>query len=458
MDNNFKSQFTGERVDSAINKIPKVFPDQDCVIINDKGNVDYKPLSDFDIRLDVDSTLSVTSINPVQNKVVTETLGTKLQLPLNSEIGYLKKKGINNEWVQVTSGPTGISAYQDWIVSGNTGTQSDYLLSLIGPTGEKGVIGLKGETGDIGLRGPNGDPGENGKDGKPGAKGETGPQGDPGNKGTDGKNKIGTVGLQGPKGEKGKDGPQGERGQNGKTIISFTSHVSLDRTTNRYDWLPTGTYQPYITVSYNDGTSQDIYIEKYQAPPTPAFTGGIYFSIDGTKYPTPLNYDAMITLNEAGALQGGNFFITDTEDFKNKINSMTTDYGRAIIYPPEGSSLLTDCLGGPAFSDVWTNLANEGLILGLDISQDICYYGKIEEKALEGFHPMEDDQNYNTLKDTPILFFGLRDGLPASTFSTIRRTQKDITIFGGWAYSMVASRIYGSADYVALTSWDKGTA
>ena len=457
MDDNFESQFTGKRVDLAINKIPGNIPNQDCVIINDKDGANYKPLSDFDVRLDVDLALSNTSKNPVQNKVVTEALNRKLQLPLSSTTGYLRNKGFDsNEWVQVTSGPTGISAYQDWIASGHTGTQSDYLLSLIGPTGAKGIVGLKGETGNIGLIGPTGDPGKNGTDGKPGEKGMVGPQGDPGPQGQPGKNKIGTMGATGVAGSKGKDGPPGVKGANGKTIISFTTHVTLNGNTNRYDWLPTETYEPYIIVSYSDGTSQKIYIEEYQAPTTPTFAGGIYFSTDRNKYPTPSNYDYMMSLEAAGILRDGNLFISDLDSFQSLMNSMATkNYRRAIIYPPEESSLLTDCLGGPAFSDVWTNLANNennALILGLNISQDICYYGRIEEKALEGFHPME---GYDNLKDIPILFFGLREGLSASMFVTIRKTQKGITIFGGWAYSMVASKIYGSTDDTLLKTWDK---
>lgn len=452
MNDNFESQFTGKRVDLAINKIPGNIPNQDCVIINDKDGANYKLLSDFDVRLDVDSALSSTSKNPVQNKVVTEVLNRKLQLPLSSITGYLRNKGFNNnEWVQVTSGPTGISAYQDWIASGHTGTQSDYLLSLIGPTGAKGIVGLKGEAGNIGLIGPTGDPGKNGTNGKPGEKGMVGPQGDPGPQGQPGKNKIGTMGATGVAGSKGKDGPPGVKGANGKTIISFTTHVTLNRN-NRYDWLPTETYEPYIIVSYSDGTSQKIDIEEYQAPTTPTFAGGIYFSTDRNKYPTPSNYDYMMSLEAAGILRDGNLFISNIDSFQNLMSSMATNYRRAIMYPPEESSLLMDCLGGPAFSDVWTNLANNNLILGLDISQDICYYGRIEEKALEGFHPME---GYDNLKDIPILFFGLREGLSASMFVTIRKTQKGITIFGGWAYSMVASKIYGSTDYTLLTTWDK---
>ena len=64
-------------------------------------------------------------------------------------------------------------------------------------------------------------------------------------------------------------------------------------------------------------------------------------------------------------------------------------------------------------------------------------------------------EGYDNLKDIPILFFGLREGLPASMFGTIRENQKGITIFGGWAYSMVASKIYGSTDYTLLKTWDK---
>ena len=95
MDDNFESQFTGKRVDLAINKIPGNIPNQDCVIINDKDGANYKPLSDFDVRLDVDSALSNTSKNPVQNKVVTEALNRKLQLPLSSTTGYLRNKGFD---------------------------------------------------------------------------------------------------------------------------------------------------------------------------------------------------------------------------------------------------------------------------------------------------------------------------------------------------------------------------
>ena len=45
-------------------------------------------------------------------------------------------------------GATGKSAYEFWLDQGNTGTESDFLLSLIGEKGEKGDRGEKGEKGD----------------------------------------------------------------------------------------------------------------------------------------------------------------------------------------------------------------------------------------------------------------------------------------------------------------------
>ena len=109
MDNEFKSQFTGAIVDQGVQHIPADTPSVDSVIVINGDDVGYKPLSDFLKRIDVDSVLSSTSKNPVQNKVATEALNRKLQLPLSPITGYLRNKGFNNnEWVQVTSGPTGI--------------------------------------------------------------------------------------------------------------------------------------------------------------------------------------------------------------------------------------------------------------------------------------------------------------------------------------------------------------
>ena len=53
-----------------------------------------------------------------------------------------------------TNGADGLSAYQLWINAGNTGTESQFLASLQGPTGAQGIQGATGATGATGPQGP----------------------------------------------------------------------------------------------------------------------------------------------------------------------------------------------------------------------------------------------------------------------------------------------------------------
>lgn len=59
-------------------------------------------------------------------------------------------------------GPAGASAYQVAVSNGFTGTQAEWLASLVGPKGERGLQGIQG------IQGPKGDKGD---------KGDTGPAG-----------------------------------------------------------------------------------------------------------------------------------------------------------------------------------------------------------------------------------------------------------------------------------------
>jgi hypothetical protein len=45
------------------------------------------------------------------------------------------------------AGSNGLSAYQIWLANGNSGTEAQYLASLVGPTGPQGPIGLTGPQG-----------------------------------------------------------------------------------------------------------------------------------------------------------------------------------------------------------------------------------------------------------------------------------------------------------------------
>jgi hypothetical protein len=95
-------------------------------------------------------------------------------------------------------GAPGLSAYEEWLSVGNTGSIADFLHSIVGPQGPKGDKGATGATGApgqsayqawlalgncgsvadfvhslIGPQGPKGDKGDKG------ATGATGPQGPP---------------------------------------------------------------------------------------------------------------------------------------------------------------------------------------------------------------------------------------------------------------------------------------
>jgi hypothetical protein len=47
----------------------------------------------------------------------------------------------------VPEGPRGLSAYQIWLAEGNTGTEQDFLDSLVGPAGTPGPTGAPGAPG-----------------------------------------------------------------------------------------------------------------------------------------------------------------------------------------------------------------------------------------------------------------------------------------------------------------------
>jgi hypothetical protein len=80
-------------------------------------------------------------------------------------------------------GPVGMdgdSAYQVAVANGFSGTESEWLASLIGAAGVTGQQGLQGAQGP---KGDQGDTGATGPQGPSGATGATGPQGPKGDQG-----------------------------------------------------------------------------------------------------------------------------------------------------------------------------------------------------------------------------------------------------------------------------------
>jgi len=100
-------------------------------------------------------------------------------------------------WVTIGGGASGASAYELAVTNGYSGTEAQWLASLIGPTGPTGP---QGATGATGSQGP---------------QGATGPQGIQGLTGA-----TGATGAQGPKGDTGDTGPTGPQGATGATGAS----------------------------------------------------------------------------------------------------------------------------------------------------------------------------------------------------------------------------------------------
>jgi hypothetical protein len=100
-------------------------------------------------------------------------------------------------------GAPGLSAYQVWLAEGNTGTVADFMQTITGPKGDQGTPGAPGKDGKDGVNGAMGVPGLSAYE-EWLAVGNTGSI-------TDFLHSI--VGPQGPKGDKGATGSAGAAGQ-----------------------------------------------------------------------------------------------------------------------------------------------------------------------------------------------------------------------------------------------------
>lgn len=126
-------------------------------------------------------------IGGLNTQVPTSTPGPKGDTPEIKE-GYWWISGKNTGVLASPKGDPGKSAYEIAVEEGFSGTISEWLTSLRGPSGEKGENGQDGTTPHIGsngnwylgerdtgvqAQGPKGNPGAHGKDGAPGKDGLT---------------------------------------------------------------------------------------------------------------------------------------------------------------------------------------------------------------------------------------------------------------------------------------------
>ena len=219
----YLSRFSGEMIDGKVDKMPKSNPQSDSlIVINKYGRSDgYLSLSDIDPWKFVDSALSATSKNTVENSAITKVLSEKIQYPkvdgINGWCLFRDKNGIS--WKELIPGDfeEGDSAYDIWLRTPHQGTKIDFLNSLKGMKGAKGAAGAKGATGATGAKGATGPTGAKGATGATGEKGEKGSTGDRGSQGTSGRQgETGDTGATGATGDTGATGPTGDTGATGQ--------------------------------------------------------------------------------------------------------------------------------------------------------------------------------------------------------------------------------------------------
>ena len=152
-------------------------------------------------------------------------------------------------------GPAGDSAYQVAVANGFVGTETAWLLSLIGPQGLQGLPGADGAVG------PQGIPGANGLQGLPGATGDSAYQVAVANGfvGTETAWLLSLIGPQGLSGADGGIGPQGLSGADGESAYQVA--VANGFVGTETEWLAslvgpagidgTGSVQSVSVVSAN---------------------------------------------------------------------------------------------------------------------------------------------------------------------------------------------------------------
>lgn len=128
---------------------------------------------------------------------------------------------------QGATGATGDSAYEVAVANGFVGTEIEWLSSLVGPQGPQGIQGEIGPQGPIGETGPQGPQGPAGTDGADGADGLSAYEVAVANgfTGSEAQWLASLVGPQGETGATGPQGPQGEQGPPGSDAEVTSTNI-----------------------------------------------------------------------------------------------------------------------------------------------------------------------------------------------------------------------------------------
>ena len=492
--NNYKSEFTGREVDTAIKKIPSISPDEDSIFLIKNDKTEYFSKAKLLKPFDIDFELSETSSNPLQNGVITKNIHNKITDPsFQIKSGFLAKTQDGVIWDATYNQKKGKSAYELWLEAGEVGDEKAYLNSLIGtagatgttgatgPTGPTGATGVTGATGakgatgatgakgatglkgNTGMTGPTGDQGAKGATGPTGAKGPTGatgPKGDTGATGATGptgETGLSPTGATGAKGATGSTGPKGLSGANGVYLKKLELHVEIgeDYTLGKYYNWTLG--HPFMKCMYSNLASDNINITRYNPNEDRCYKGCLCFGVyddpyDSTSFPNPYEDEYLpLGYSSAGSftdiLSGGNITNLNRNNFYEPLAEYMGDHGYncVVLYTPQCSVLASNVLGQDGgLSDF--------LEAGKAFKVNISIGTVVQAGALTGLKNGTGD----ALLSYGIDAFASQDVLENELYG-VTSTNKQHGFYKGWAsgvnYPYVVT--FGKGLY-ELTGWDEG--
>ena len=266
----------------------------------------------------------------------------------NGESGANGKDGKDGR-----DGLDGKSAYDLAVDAGFEGSLEDWLLSLIGPQGEKG------ETGPQGIQGPKGDTGEQGPQGEQGIQGEKGEQGEQGEKGDTGAK--GPKGEQGPKGQTGLTGATGAQGQNGSTPVpGEDGHWYVDNVKQDTFWSTEAKVISQLNSMLANVTADSIYDRFLEAEISNAVL--LSLSKHGYTYMYSYQYNKFIVLDAMGKVA---FTFEGTNDYAVGTDVLSSD-ANCDLYALVDASELSEF-----YSNYLVSNKNSQTVLNISTGLDV---------------------------------------------------------------------------------------
>jgi len=268
-------------------------------------------------------------------------------LYFTSEIGPAGNDGVDG-----TNGSDGSSAYEIWLTAGNTGTEAEFLASLVGAQGETGATGATGPQGLQGIQGPAGNDGADGTNGVDGSNGSSAYEIwlTAGNTGTEAEFLASLVGAQGEPGAQGPQGIQGESyPQTDQGYVLSGSCTVPGATAYNSDTGQTVVCKPYVVT---DGSQQFLITNELACPDNSEGTTTnteywISFEVSQPLLVYAFHFDVFTDSNFCGSTSGESLELYKVE---SNLFSSVNNLGEIIISNVGGASYSPKLILNPGYT------------------------------------------------------------------------------------------------------------